>query len=142
MFGGFWGPVCSNLWDLQDANVVCRQLGHDGALAAPVYHGSFDGEIIRNEIICLGFMECSGNESSILHCAHDEWKFSSEDSEASFGIGQSMAICTPKGLSSYYVKKHNYANFRIFTSPSNMVSCWKGIIIQRLKLLSCLSVNV
>lgn len=50
-------------------------------------------------------MECGGNESSVLHCAHDEWKFSSEESEANFGNGQSIAICTPKGLSSYYVKK-------------------------------------
>lgn len=39
LFAGFWGPVCSDFWDLQDANVVCRQLGHDDALAAPVYHG-------------------------------------------------------------------------------------------------------
>lgn len=81
-------------------------------------------------------MECGGNESSVLHCAHDEWKFSSEESEANFGNGQSIAICTPKGLSSYYVKKkHNYANCRVFTSPSNMISCWKGTIIQPLKLL-------
>lgn len=95
LFAGFWGPVCSDFWDLQDANVVCRQLGHDDALAAPVYHGFQE---IGNDVICLGLMECIGNESSVQHCAHDELKFSSAEIEASYGGGQSIAICTPKGL--------------------------------------------
>jgi hypothetical protein len=110
LFEGFWGPVCSDFWDLQDANVVCRQLGHDGALAAPVYK-SF-GE--RNQEICLGFMECIGTENSVLHCVHDEWRVSSDDGggEAPLAGGQSIAICTPKGLSSYYAKIP-HANCRI-----------------------------
>ncbi|XP_078379703.1 scavenger receptor cysteine-rich domain superfamily protein-like isoform X2 [Oculina patagonica] len=91
LFGGFWGPVCSDFWDLQDANVACRQLGYDGALAAPVYDSFGEG----NEEICLGFMNCKGNESSILHCPHDEWTLSSGDGEIFRGNGQSIAICTP-----------------------------------------------
>lgn len=104
LFKGFWGPVCSDFWDLQDANVVCHQLGHDGALVAPVYHEPY-GEI-STEVICLGLMECIGNESSVLYCPHDEWKISSEEREATFGTGQSIAICAPKGLSSYYIKTY------------------------------------
>ena len=105
LFRGLWGPVCSNFWDLQDANVVCHQLGHDSALAAPVYHGP-SGDIISTEVICLGLMECIGNESLVLYCAHDGWKISSEERETSFGTGQSIAICAPKGLSSYYLKTY------------------------------------
>lgn len=101
LFGGFWGPVCSDFWDLQDANVFCRQLGRDGALAAPIYDSFGEG----NEEVCLGYINCRGNETSVLHCPHDEWTVSSGDSEVGGGSGQSIAICTPAGLSSYYVKR-------------------------------------
>ena len=61
-----WGTICSDSWDLQDANVVCNQLGYDGALRA-VRNAAFGqgrGQIWLDDVRCVG------NERSISHCSH------------------------------------------------------------------------
>ena len=54
---------------MQDAEVVCRQLGFDAALE-PVYNAGF-GE--GTGPIWLTIVECVGNETSISECSHSGW---------------------------------------------------------------------
>ena len=61
-----WGTICSQNWDRNDADVVCRQLGYDGALYVQSY-GPGTGPVYLNNL------QCAGNEPSLFDCANDGW---------------------------------------------------------------------
>eukprot|EP00057_Strongylocentrotus_purpuratus_P009602 XP_011664076.1 PREDICTED: scavenger receptor cysteine-rich type 1 protein M130-like [Strongylocentrotus purpuratus] len=63
-YSGEWGTVCDDLWDTNDASVVCRSLGFDGALEAVKYPGFGPG----TGTIFLDNVECIGNEASLAEC--------------------------------------------------------------------------
>lgn len=67
LINGTWGTVCDDLWDLEDASVVCQQLGYPGAREA--YRASAFGE--GHDPIWLDNVQCVGNESSIDECIHN-----------------------------------------------------------------------
>ena len=69
LYKGNWGTVCDDYWDMNDAKVVCRQLGYKYTVRAlrggEVPHGS--GEIILDDL------ECNGSEQNLTSCFHKGW---------------------------------------------------------------------
>uniref|UniRef100_G1NXV2 Galectin 3 binding protein n=1 Tax=Myotis lucifugus TaxID=59463 RepID=G1NXV2_MYOLU len=68
-YGGQWGTVCDNLWDLVDASVVCRALGFENATEAlgRAAFGPGTGPIMLDEV------QCSGTETSLANCSSLGW---------------------------------------------------------------------
>ena len=63
-YRGKWGKICRNGWDLDDATVVCNQLGYKGALA------EFIGSNVKYENLTflMSNVSCTGKESSLTLC--------------------------------------------------------------------------
>ncbi|XP_078463223.1 scavenger receptor cysteine-rich domain-containing protein DMBT1-like isoform X2 [Lampetra planeri] len=70
-YGGTWGTVCDDIWNLQHAQVVCRQLGCGSAVAAlsVAYFGPGSGQIWLDNV------QCFGDEPELSSCQHPSWGF-------------------------------------------------------------------
>ena len=73
-----WGTICDDNWDIEDARVVCHQLGYPDAVAAPLsaHYGQGTGPIWLDNVECLGteldLFACGHNISGNHSCEHDE----------------------------------------------------------------------
>ncbi|XP_026087185.1 HHIP-like protein 1 [Carassius auratus] len=65
---GEWGTVCDDMFNIQAAAVVCRQMGFAVALRVAKRAELGAGDIAVR--ILLDDVECEGTERTLLHCKH------------------------------------------------------------------------
>ncbi|CAM4687646.1 unnamed protein product, partial [Lepidochelys olivacea] len=85
-----WGTVCDGGWDLQDAGIVCRQLGCGTALSAPA--GAHFGQ--GSDHIWLDNVTCTGTEVALSDCRARSWG----DSNCTHGEDAGVE-CSDSGIS-------------------------------------------
>ncbi|NXK21395.1 DMBT1 protein, partial [Arenaria interpres] len=75
---GRWGTICDDSWDLNDAKVICRQLGCGTAVSAPgsAHFGQGLDPIWLDDAECTGmettFAQCSLSGWGVHNCNHEE----------------------------------------------------------------------
>ncbi|XP_019616329.1 PREDICTED: deleted in malignant brain tumors 1 protein-like [Branchiostoma belcheri] len=80
---GQWGSICDDNWDINDAKVVCRQLGYEDAITAYSHaeYGEGTGPILMDSVAC------TGPEPQLAACAHEGWAVHDCKHEEDAGVG-------------------------------------------------------
>ncbi len=68
-YNGQWGTICDDYWNIQDAEVVCRELGYHYAIRALPGYLVPDG----TGQIWLDNVGCNGREQNLTNCYHRGW---------------------------------------------------------------------
>ncbi|XP_035182512.1 LOW QUALITY PROTEIN: scavenger receptor cysteine-rich type 1 protein M130-like [Oxyura jamaicensis] len=66
---GHWGTVADDSWDMEDAEVVCQQMGCGSAASA--YHSSESSQ--TDGLVSLAVVDCDGNEKALWDCKIQGW---------------------------------------------------------------------
>lgn len=66
---GQWGTVCGNGWDMEDAQVACRDAGY------PYLVGTLINIAVPDGVgkIWLSSLQCNGSETRLTDCASPEF---------------------------------------------------------------------
>ncbi|KAM6994300.1 scavenger receptor cysteine-rich domain-containing protein DMBT1-like [Tautogolabrus adspersus] len=90
-FNRTWGTVCDDKWDLNDAEVVCRQLNCGTALGAPGNASFGKG----TDPILLDDVACSGSERSLTDCQHGGYQIHNCEHQEDAGVVCSASLPKP-----------------------------------------------
>ncbi|XP_051787818.1 scavenger receptor cysteine-rich type 1 protein M130-like isoform X4 [Erpetoichthys calabaricus] len=115
-YQGQWGTVSDDGWDLNDAEVVCRQLGCGNAFSAPgnAHFGKGSGKIWMDGVAC------KGNELSLMLCKHNGMGEHNCDSHEDAGV-----VCSDILSSQYLCQKgwenHSSQCYQFFTEKKSWI---------------------
>ena len=87
---GAWGTVCDDVWDIEDATVVCRQLGFPHGTTQSHTNAQFGPGTGQ---IWLDNVACSGQESRLDACGNEGWGTHNCGHNEDIGV-----ICLEEGL--------------------------------------------
>ena len=68
-YSNSWGTVCDRLWDINDAEVVCQELGYVGVIQ--VYSSAAFGE--GTGFVWMSNVRCNGREDHLSDCTFSGW---------------------------------------------------------------------
>ena len=91
LYDGQWGTICDDGWDINDARVVCRQLGFSDAIR-PLFGSQVPPGSGR---IWLNGVSCTGREENITKCSHNGWKYHNNHCKHSQDAG---VECSTSGI--------------------------------------------
>ena len=81
-YNGMWGSPCADGWDLNDARVVCRQLGFPDAVEATNSTLMGNGSLVQ-----LTNVQCNGSEEHLrVECPFSEMKAGQNCSHGEAGV--------------------------------------------------------
>ena len=67
-YAGVWGTISSSNWDINDATVVCRQLGYSAGAEVALKNGVYG---LVSGPVWITNLQCTGSESNVMECVHD-----------------------------------------------------------------------
>ena len=98
-YAGVWGAISSSNWDINDATVVCRQLGYSAGAEVALKNGVYS---LVSGPVWITNLQCSGSESNVMECVHD-------------GLGNKTEIQRRDSTASVICKNSPLSNGIIYT---------------------------